>query len=456
MLRTSIGKDSLFKSPMPYVRSYRFISKPSHSTIFVKGSQTPSCDSNASTKVPKARSICFIRDAIQSKEWLCKARESIIEELAAFVNASNCINVEVPTGAATYRYYLGKGNNSALVKKCLNTRPWWVPVDEEQCSSANLVWAQGKLPEYFNLMPVAYERIKIISHEKVGKSIMCSTLYEDITNSLRTVDISSLGYDLITKSKYYLGFEKNFRIDPCTSRVQNKLEYHYNLSDKKFLYKNMKEYYDNVGEEIFNYLPLTFHVGKDCKDLQLFINAYTEFQGLWIVKPGENTNRGTGIFVSNDLNKIIFEVTSKINTADHTYIIQKYIEKPFLINKRKFDIRLYTLVTSVNGVLQAYYYQEGYLRTACKAYNPNDLDNKFVHLTNDAIQNKCEDYGKFENGNKLSYHDFQRYLDSKKIPVNFQAEVVPKIKQIVKDTIHATKDKLNKDRRLLSFEVMHR
>jgi len=36
-----------------------------------------------------------------------------------------------------------------------------------------------------------------------------------------------------------------------------------------------------------------------------------------------------------------------------------------------------------------------------------------VHLTNDAIQKKAEDYGKFENGNKLSYNDFQNYLDAK-------------------------------------------
>jgi len=25
-----------------------------------------------------------------------------------------------------------------------------------------------------------------------------------------------------------------------------------------------------------------------------------------------------------------------------------------------------------------------------------------IHLTNDAVQNKCADYGKFENGNKVS------------------------------------------------------
>ena len=36
----------------------------------------------------------------------------------------------------------------------------------------------------------------------------------------------------------------------------------------------------------------------------------------------------------------------------------------------------------------------------------NNLANKFIHLTNDAVQKKCDDYGKFENGNKLSFKEF--------------------------------------------------
>ena len=35
-----------------------------------------------------------------------------------------------------------------------------------------------------------------------------------------------------------------------------------------------------------------------------------------------------------------------------------------------------------------------------------------IHLTNDAIQKKSEDYGKYENGNKISFQDFQKYLDT--------------------------------------------
>ena len=138
----------------------------------------------------------------------------------------------------------------------------------------------------------------------------------------------------------------------------------------------------------------------------------------------------------------------------HTTIIQQYIHNPFLINGRKFDIRCFALVTAYNGVVQAYFYLDGYLRTASHAFSLADLSNKFVHLTNDAVQQKCEQYGKFENANKLSYSDFQRYLDKKNYTANFVQDIVPQLRQIVKDTVSATFLKLNPSNRRFMFEIL--
>ena len=52
--------------------------------------------------------------------------------------------------------------------------------------------------------------------------------------------------------------------------------------------------------------------------------------------------------------------------------------------------------------MKAYWYKDGYIRTACKKFTLKNFD-KFVHLTNDAIQKNAEDYGKYELGNKISY-----------------------------------------------------
>lgn len=64
------------------------------------------------------------------------------------------------------------------------------------------------------------------------------------------------------------------------------------------------------------------------------------------------------------------------------------------------------MTTTINGNFQGYWYQDGYLRTTCKEYNMNNVTNRLVHLTNDAVQKRGADYGKFESGNKVSYNDF--------------------------------------------------
>lgn len=88
-------------------------------------------------------------------------------------------------------------------------------------------------------------------------------------------------------------------------------------------------------------------------------------RNVWIIKPGENSNRGYGISVSDDFYEISGILNDLAGRSRRTSILQKYIHNPLLINKRKFDIRIYTMVTCYNqGFVKAYYYTEGYLRTS--------------------------------------------------------------------------------------------
>lgn len=68
----------------------------------------------------------------------------------------------------------------------------------------------------------------------------------------------------------------------------------------------------------------------------------------------------------------------------NSFIIQKYIEDPLLVYKRKFDIRVWVIVNH-DGI--CYFFKEGYLRTSGSDYviDPDNIDNQFVHLTNNAI-----------------------------------------------------------------------
>lgn len=67
-----------------------------------------------------------------------------------------------------------------------------------------------------------------------------------------------------------------------------------------------------------------------------------------------------------------------------TFIIQKYIERPFLVNQRKFDIRVWVCLTQD---LDVYFFKEGYLRTSSQPYSLTQasLEDDYVHLTNNAI-----------------------------------------------------------------------
>ncbi len=195
--------------------------------------------------------------------------------------------------------------------------------------------------------------------------------------------------------------------------ICNHVENNFHLSNKKAIYYNMKVYYESLNKDPFQFMPLSFHIkeGLSDKEFSRFCDVFRQednphFQNhgksIWIVKPGENTNRGCGIQVCRDLNGIRDIVkNTTVNGKKRSYIVQKYMERPFLFKGRKFDIRAYAMVTSVNGNLQGYYYNEGYFRTSCKEFTLKNVTNRMIHLTNDAVQKKSDDYGKFESGNKV-------------------------------------------------------
>ena len=70
----------------------------------------------------------------------------------------------------------------------------------------------------------------------------------------------------------------------------------------------MKNYYDKSGQDVFDVMPLTFHIKSGSQDDHDFMNFQQYFNeinqqqktdinasNVWIIKPGEFSNRGYGI-----------------------------------------------------------------------------------------------------------------------------------------------------------------
>lgn len=166
------------------------------------------------------------------------------------------------------------------------------------------------------------------------------------------------------------------------------------FGNKNALLHNLSHYCNFKQTEVDKILPLTYHLKKDQPEsMAEFEQVFLERKKkgtVWVVKPAENSNRGRGIECTASLYHI------RTALAQHKKIIvQMYIKNLLLYNGRKFDIRTFMIALTVKGRLKFYWYEEGYIRTSSELFDISCLDDRIVHLTNDAIQKKGDSYGKY-------------------------------------------------------------
>lgn len=90
-------------------------------------------------------------------------------------------------------------------------------------------------------------------------------------------------------------------------------------------------------------------------------------------------SQGKGIFLFQNINKIS-DWSDNISCPE-PYIVQRYIHDPLLIGNKKFDLRIYVLVTS-HSPLTIYLYRSGFARFTHHRYELNDISNLEGHVTN--------------------------------------------------------------------------
>ena len=81
----------------------------------------------------------------KDKDRYLELKEKYYREFLVKINKSNNNNLPFPTASfSPYKYYIGRGNNSILVRACLKTRFWWSMGDFDEWNDYHFLWTQWK------------------------------------------------------------------------------------------------------------------------------------------------------------------------------------------------------------------------------------------------------------------------------------------------------------------------
>jgi tubulin polyglutamylase TTLL9 len=200
------------------------------------------------------------------------------------------------------------------------------------------------------------------------------------------------------------------------------------LCRKDLMAKNMKRRRRTLEKEgkaeeasSYDFIPTTFVLPKE---YSMFVEEFKKVGGVWIMKP-IGSAQGKGIFLFSRLSEISDWKTdykgykpgptapknAGANTDEvEAYVVQRYLQYPLLIGGKKFDMRLYALVTNFSP-MKVYVYRRGFARFTNSRYSSNteDIYNGFMHLTNVAIQKTADNYDE-RTGGKMELQALKLYL----------------------------------------------
>jgi tubulin polyglutamylase TTLL6/13 len=153
-----------------------------------------------------------------------------------------------------------------------------------------------------------------------------------------------------------------------------------------------------VLPEAYNFVPRSFIVPGNYQEFRSYIERENagkrkEERTTYLVKPDKGS-LGRGIF--------IIQEAESLSTYQELAIVQRYVS-PFLVDKLKFDLRIYALITSADP-LRLYIHDEGMARFCTEPYvdpSPRNLENPFCHLTNYSLNKNNQNFNNnSETGHK--------------------------------------------------------
>ena len=218
---------------------------------------------------------------------------------------------------------------------------------------------------------------------------------------------------------------------------------HYELTRKDLMAKNLNrarrqaaKKHGKEAADAFDIVPETYVLPNEALMMK---RAFCERGGLWIMKPIGRA-QGRGIFVVNKISQITRWLAERAkcdgeNVCVDNYVAQRYIANPYCVGGRKFDMRLYVLVTSFRP-LTAYLYREGFARFTASRYtcDKESIHDQMVHLTNHAVQKKDANYDAEKCDLRWSVRSLRQYIAAKH-GVHTSDEVIVKITTMIVNSL---------------------
>ncbi|KAI9995987.1 hypothetical protein PInf_013165 [Phytophthora infestans] len=225
-----------------------------------------------------------------------------------------------------------------------------------------------------------------------------------------------------------------------------------NLACKSKLARNLERMKKLFPLE-YGFVPRTWILPFDQYDFQQNFNSEGESQRTFIVKP-DHMCQGRGVFLTRTL--------AQIPRGD-VLVAQQYVARPLLIDDKKFDLRIYVLVTSCSP-LRVYIFKDGLVRICTADYvvpNAENLEHRFMHLTNYAVNKHSNNFevnrgGDTEGtGSKRSLKWFFTWL-REKLPSEKVDKIWDQISDICLKTILSVQPTLAQEYRSTFAKYMRR
>lgn len=143
-------------------------------------------------------------------------------------------------------------------------------------------------------------------------------------------------------------------------------------------------------------------------------------------------SEGSGIYLIQD--------PSRCNMNNRPYIVQEYIDRPFLIDSLKFDIRIYVLILGLDP-LEILLYDEGLVRFATVEYEApttKNLHETFMHLTNYSLNKRSANYKHASNVEQTDASKRKLSQVWSQLCTMFSYDVINETKNKIKELINKT------------------